>query len=171
MTRRKLVLAAAGAVVIFAAAMISQIVRRSALTMDEIHTLLLGTSWMQGDVLPFYVGSVTRYEGGSWLIAWPVSWLLGMGASGTAATSSSSRKGGSAKTCPERKGQRSHDTIPAAVASWRQSHHGGYVMVLYLPRRLRFKRRPHQVSRLQIQVPSQLCRIAYEARRRQRVAV
>ncbi len=87
MTRRKLVLAAAGAVVIFAAAMTSQIVRRSALTMDEIHTLLLGISWMRGDVLPFYVGSVTRYEGGSWLIAWPVSWLLSMGASGTAATS------------------------------------------------------------------------------------
>ncbi len=67
--------------------MVSQIVRRSALTMDEIHTLLLGISWMRGDVLPYYVGSITRYEGGSWLIAWPVSWLLRLGASGTAATS------------------------------------------------------------------------------------
>jgi len=80
-------LAGALAAALFGVAMVSQIVRRSALTMDEIHTLLLGISWMRGDVLPFYVGSVTRYEGGSWLIAWPVSWLLRLGVSGTAATS------------------------------------------------------------------------------------
>lgn len=80
-------MAGALAAALFAAAMASQIVRRSALTMDEIHTLLLGISWLRGDVLPYYVGSVTRYEGGSWLIAWPVSWLLRLGVSGTAATS------------------------------------------------------------------------------------
>lgn len=66
--------------------MVSQILRRAALSMDELHTLLLGVSWARGDVLPFYIGSVTRYEGGSWLLAWPVSWLLRLGASGTAAT-------------------------------------------------------------------------------------
>ena len=79
--------AAALSTLMFGAAMVSQIVRRSALTMDEIHTALLGMSWAQGEVLPFYVGSVTRYEGGSWLIAWPVSWLLRAGAGPVASTS------------------------------------------------------------------------------------
>lgn len=86
-TLRRPVVAAAVSTVIFAVAMVSQIVRRSALTMDEIHTLLLGLSWAHGDVLSFYVGSVTRYEGGSWLIAWPVSWLLRLGAGPVASTS------------------------------------------------------------------------------------
>jgi len=67
--------------------MVSQIVRRSSLTMDELHTLMLARSWAAGDVLSFHVGSISRYEGGSWFIAWPVSWLLRLGASGTAATS------------------------------------------------------------------------------------
>ena len=95
----------AGAVVIFAAAMISQIVRRSALTMDELHTLLLGISWMRGDVLPFYVGSVSRYEGGSWLIAWPVSWRSSSRKCSTRGSMSSNRsaRGGSRSSPPSRR--------------------------------------------------------------------
>lgn len=84
---RRPIVAAAVSTLIFGAAMVAQIVRRSALTMDELHSLLLGLSWAQGDVLSFYVGSVTRYEGGSWLIAWPVSWLLRLGAGPVASTS------------------------------------------------------------------------------------
>lgn len=80
-------LAGALAAGIFAVVMATQIVRRSSLTMDELHTLMLARSWAAGDVLSFHVGSISRYEGGSWFIAWPVSWLLRLGASGTAATS------------------------------------------------------------------------------------
>jgi hypothetical protein len=63
------------------------ILRRTALTMDERHTLLIAQAIAGGDSVSFYVGSVTRYEGGSWLIAWPVALLLKLGAYGTAATS------------------------------------------------------------------------------------
>ena len=64
-----------------------QIHQRSALTMDEVHTLLLARCFAAGETLSFYLGSVTRYEGGSWLIAWPVSLLLRLGAYGSGATS------------------------------------------------------------------------------------
>jgi len=80
-------IAAIASTAIFGVAMAAQIVRRSALTMDELHSLLLGKSWAAGEVLSFYVGSVTRYEGGSWLIAWPVSWLLRLGVPPVASTS------------------------------------------------------------------------------------
>jgi hypothetical protein len=63
------------------------ILRRTALTMDERHTLLVAQAIAAGEPVSFYVGSVTRYEGGSWLIAWPVALLLKLGAYGTAATS------------------------------------------------------------------------------------
>ena len=56
-----------------------QIAGRGGLDHDELHSLLLGRLWNAGDVLSFHVGSVTRYEGGSWLIAWPVSWALRLG--------------------------------------------------------------------------------------------
>lgn len=55
--------------------------------MDERHTLLVAQALAGGDWVSFYVGSVTRYEGGSWLIVWPVALLLKLGAYGTAATS------------------------------------------------------------------------------------
>ena len=44
-------------------------------------------------------------------------------------------------------------------------------MVLHLPRRWGVERRPHQVSRLQIQIPPQLCWASHMARRHQGVAV
>jgi len=73
--------------VAFGAVLAFWISRRGALSVDELHTALLGRLWSQGEPLSFYVGSLTRYEGGSWLIAWPVSWLMRLGAWGTAATS------------------------------------------------------------------------------------
>jgi hypothetical protein len=79
--------AAAGATLGALLLVASQVARRSALTLDELHSLALGQLWADGEVLPFSVGSLTRYEGGSWLIAWPVSWLLRLGASGIAAAS------------------------------------------------------------------------------------
>ena len=72
---------------LFATVLAFWISRRGALSVDELHTALLGRLWADGQSLSFYVGSVTRYEGGSWLIAWPVSWLMRLGAWGTAATS------------------------------------------------------------------------------------
>lgn len=71
----------------FGAVLAFWIARRGALSVDELHTALLGRLWADGEPLSFYVGSLTRYEGGSWLIAWPVSWLMRLGAWGTAATS------------------------------------------------------------------------------------
>jgi len=71
---------------LFAAMMAWQIVHRSALTLDELHTLLIARVLLAGEELPFFIGSVSRYEGGSWLVAWPVSWLLRLGAYGSAAT-------------------------------------------------------------------------------------
>jgi hypothetical protein len=50
-----------------------------------LHTVLLAKLWLGGEILPFHVGSVTRYEGGSWLIAWPVSWMLRLGVEDTLA--------------------------------------------------------------------------------------
>jgi len=79
--------AACAGTTLFALALAWLIVRRTALTMDERHTLLIAQAIAGGDSVSFYVGSVTRYEGGSWLIAWPVALLLKLGASGTAATS------------------------------------------------------------------------------------
>jgi len=73
--------------VAFAAVVASQILGRGALSMDELHTALVGASIAAGDVPSFYVGSVSRYEGGSWLIAFPVGALLALGAWATAATS------------------------------------------------------------------------------------
>lgn len=64
-----------------------RIAGRGGLDHDELHTLLLARLWAAGDVLPFAVGSVTRYEGGSWLVAWPVSWLLRLGVDPTLAPS------------------------------------------------------------------------------------
>lgn len=72
---------------LFAAVLAFWLSRRGALSVDELHTALLGRLWAEGEPLSFYVGSVSRYEGGSWLIAWPVSWLMQLGAWGTAATS------------------------------------------------------------------------------------
>jgi len=72
---------------IFGVAVAWLIAHRTALTMDERHTLLVAQAIAGGDWVSFYVGSVTRYEGGSWLIAWPVALLLKAGASGIAATS------------------------------------------------------------------------------------
>ncbi len=46
---------------------------------DELHTLLLARLWAAGEPLSFHLGSVSRYEGGSWLIGLPVSWLLRLG--------------------------------------------------------------------------------------------
>ena len=71
---------------LFATAMAWQIGARSALTMDELHTLLVARLIAAGESVPFYLGSVSRYEGGSWLICWPVALLLRLGAWGSAAT-------------------------------------------------------------------------------------
>jgi len=71
---------------LFAVMMAWQIAHRSALTLDELHTLLIARVLVAGEQLPFFIGSVSRYEGGSWLVAWPVSWLLRLGAYGSAAT-------------------------------------------------------------------------------------
>lgn len=64
-----------------------QIQHRTALTMDELHSALLGRLVQLGDPLPFYEGSVTRYEGGSWLVGFPVGWWMELGAGPVAATS------------------------------------------------------------------------------------
>ena len=71
---------------LFAAMMAWQITSRSALTMDELHTLLVARVIASGEFVSFFIGSVSRYEGGSWLVCWPVSWLLRLGAWGSAAT-------------------------------------------------------------------------------------
>ena len=63
-----------------------QISTRSALTMDELHTLLIARVMASGESVSFFIGSVSRYEGGSWLVCFPVSWLLRLGAWGSAAT-------------------------------------------------------------------------------------
>ncbi|MCP4871911.1 MAG: hypothetical protein GY898_24665 [Proteobacteria bacterium] len=55
--------------------------------MDELHTVLVGAAIADGDIPSFYVGSVSRYEGGSWLIAFPVGLLLALGAWAAAAVS------------------------------------------------------------------------------------
>lgn len=65
----------------------SQIHLRGALSMDELHTVLVAAAIADGDAPSFYIGSVSRYEGGSWLIAFPVGLLLAMGAWATAAAS------------------------------------------------------------------------------------
>jgi hypothetical protein len=70
----------------FAAMMAWQITTRSALTMDELHTLLVARVMASGEWVSFFIGSVSRYEGGSWLVCWPVSVLLRLGAWGSAAT-------------------------------------------------------------------------------------
>ena len=72
---------------VFAAVVAWQIAHRGALSMDELHTALLGRAIAAGDGPSFYVGSVSRYEGGSWLIGYPVALLLRLGAWATAATS------------------------------------------------------------------------------------
>jgi hypothetical protein len=72
---------------LFAAVLGWVIAHRAALTMDELHTLLLGRLVSAGSPLPFYEGSVSRYEGGSWLIGFPVGWLLAVGVGPVAATS------------------------------------------------------------------------------------
>ncbi len=78
--------AAAGSAV-FAVVVAWQIAVRSPLSMDELHTALLARAVADGDPLSFYVGSVSRYEGGSWLIAFPVAALTWAGVWATAATS------------------------------------------------------------------------------------
>jgi hypothetical protein len=64
-----------------------QIALRTPLSMDELHSVLLGQLWAEGSPPSFYVGSVTRYEGGSYLVALPVAVLLRLGCWGTAASS------------------------------------------------------------------------------------
>jgi hypothetical protein len=71
---------------LFVAMMAWQITLRSALTMDELHTLLVARVLASGEFVSFFIGSVSRYEGGSWLVCWPVSWMLRLGAWGSAAT-------------------------------------------------------------------------------------
>jgi hypothetical protein len=72
---------------IFAVVVAFQISIRTPLSLDELHTALLARALANGESVSFYVGSVSRYEGGSWLIAWPVAGLMKIGAWGTAATS------------------------------------------------------------------------------------
>lgn len=64
-----------------------QIALRTPLSMDELHTVLLAQLLAEGQPPSFYVGSVTRYEGGSYLMAAPVAVLLWLGCWGTAAAS------------------------------------------------------------------------------------
>jgi len=64
-----------------------QIALRTPLSMDELHTVLLGQLVVDGQAPSFYVGSVTRYEGGSYIMAVPVAVLLRLGFWGTAAAS------------------------------------------------------------------------------------
>ncbi len=71
---------------LFAVMMAWQITTRSALTMDELHTLLVARVMASGEWVSFFLGSVSRYEGGSWLVCWPVALLLRLGAWGSAAT-------------------------------------------------------------------------------------
>jgi hypothetical protein len=53
---------------------------RGGLDPDELHSLLLGKLIAAGQAPDFYIGSVSRYEGGSWLIGWPVAAALRLGA-------------------------------------------------------------------------------------------
>mgnify|MGYP006928174846 CR=1 FL=1 len=77
--RARLHWAALASTALFAGLLAAQIARRGGLGHDELHSLLLARLLRAGEALPFHVGSVTRYEGGSWLIAWPVSWALALG--------------------------------------------------------------------------------------------
>ena len=68
-------------------ALAAVLLQRPLLDMDELHTLLLARLMASGEVPGFYVGGFSRYEGGSWLIGFPVALLLKLGLSGPAATS------------------------------------------------------------------------------------
>ncbi len=46
---------------------------------DELHTLVNARLLLAGEALPPSTGLLTSYEGGSWLIAWPVSWAMALG--------------------------------------------------------------------------------------------
>lgn len=85
--RRAATLAVAASTVVFTAVLIWWIQHRTALTMDELHSALLGRAVAAGEPLSFYDGSVTRYEGGSWLIGFPVGLFMLLGAGPVAATS------------------------------------------------------------------------------------
>ena len=64
-----------------------QIAHREPLSMDELHSVLLGRLMVVGDVPSFYVGSLTRYEGGAYWVGFPVAFFQKLGAWGTAASS------------------------------------------------------------------------------------
>ncbi len=71
-------LAAIASTAAFALLLHHEIGRRSALSMDELHTVLLAKLVRGGTVPSVHVGAVTDYEAGSWFVAWPVaalSWL------------------------------------------------------------------------------------------------
>lgn len=72
--------ATAASTAVFAGALWWRLGQRGGLDPDELHTLLLGKLMAGGAAPGFYVGSVTRYEGGSWLIGWPVAAALRLGA-------------------------------------------------------------------------------------------
>ena len=86
MTSMKASTAVSVSTAFFAAMLAWQITTRSALTMDELHTLLIARVMASGEWVSFFIGSVSRYEGGSWLVCWPVSAWLWLGAWGSAAT-------------------------------------------------------------------------------------
>jgi hypothetical protein len=53
---------------------------------DEIHTLLGARLVLAGAPLSAELGTITPYEGGSWLMAWPVSWAMRLGFGGVEAS-------------------------------------------------------------------------------------
>lgn len=71
--------AALGSTAGFALLLAHEIDRRSALSMDELHTVLLARLFRAGAVPSIHVGAVTDYEAGSWFIGWPVAALAGLG--------------------------------------------------------------------------------------------
>jgi len=53
---------------------------------EELNALVGARALLDGQPLPPWLGTLTRYEGGSWLIAAPLSLLLALGLEGVAAT-------------------------------------------------------------------------------------
>ena len=71
--------ASVASVVVFAARLATLIRDHRLPDADELHSLVTARLLLAGEALPPSVGLLTPYEGGSWLIAWPVSWAMALG--------------------------------------------------------------------------------------------
>jgi hypothetical protein len=59
---------------------------RVSLERDELHSLVMARLIAAGDFVGPQLGSLTEYEGGSWLVAWPAAVLLRLGVVDVGAT-------------------------------------------------------------------------------------